>query len=150
MSPARAPRARRWLRRGVATVAAVITVMLIALTVAMFVGDSRIDAEPVRTTGTVLTVSPLRTGIEFVDSEGLTIRPPGGVLYPGLLRVGQQFVVEYAASRPEVVRVAGRSARNGLLMVLFALVGTWLIALPLILRLDRAGPRLGRAPHTVG
>jgi len=150
VSPARAPRIRRWSRRGLAVIAGLITVMLVALTLAMFMNDSRIQAEPVRATGTVLNVSALRTGIEFVDRQGLTIRPGGGVLYPGLLRVGQQFVVEYAASQPEVVRVAGRSARNVLPMVVFAGLGTWLIATPALIALNRPSRRLGRDPHTVG
>jgi len=150
VSPVRAPRIRRWCRRGLAALACLITVMLVALTLAMFMNDSRIQAEPVRATGTVLDVSALRTGIEFVDQQGLTIRPSAGVLYPGLLRVGQQFVVEYAASQPEIVRVAGRSAWNGLLMVAIATLGTWLVATPLLIALNHPSRRLGRYQRTVG
>lgn len=124
--------------------------MLVTLTIAMFVDDARIDADPVRATGTVLTVSALRTGIEFVDAEGRTIRPSAGVLYPGLLQVGQQFVVVYSAATPETVRVAGRTARNGLVMVLAAAVITWLIATPLLVWLGRLARRRGRDLHTVG
>ncbi|MGI8416786.1 MAG: DUF3592 domain-containing protein [Nakamurella sp.] len=150
MSPARAPRARRWWWRGVAAVAGAITLMLVTLTIAMFVDDARIDADPVRATGTVLTVSALRTGIEFVDAQGRTIRPSAGVLYPGLLQVGQQFVVEYSAASPDTVRVAGRTARNGLVMVLAAAVISWLIATPLLVWLGRLARRRGRDLHTVG
>ncbi len=124
--------------------------MLVMLTIAMFVDDARIDADPVRTTGTVLTVSALRTGIEFVDEQGRTIRPTGGVLYPGLLQVGQQFVVEYSAASPETVRVAGRTARNGLVMVLAAGVLTWLVATPLLVWLGRLATRRGSDRRTVG
>ena len=69
----------------------------------------------------MLTVSPLRTGIEFVDGTGATVRPEGGVLYPGLLAVGQQFVVEYSTQNPQIARVAGRTAGVGNLMLVLAL-----------------------------
>lgn len=124
--------------------------MLVMLTIAMFVDDARIDADPVRATGTVLTVSALRTGIEFVDQQGRTIRPTAGVLYPGLLRVGQQFVVEYSAARPETVRVAGRTARNGLVMVVAAALVTWLIAAALLSWLGRLARQRGPDRRTVG
>lgn len=124
--------------------------MLVMLTIAMFVDDARIDADPVRATGTVLTVSALRTGIEFVDQQGRTIRPTAGVLYPGLLRVGQQFVVEYSAARPETVRVAGRTARNGLVMVAAAALVTWLVAAALLSWLGRLARRRGPDRRTVG
>jgi hypothetical protein len=128
----------------------VITIMLLALVAAMYLNDARIDSDPVRATATVLAVSPLRTGIEFVDQQGITVRPSGGVLYPGLLHVGQKFVVEYSAARPEVVRVAGRTAANGLLMVAFAAVGTWLVATPVLVLLGRSARRVGRRLRAVG
>ena len=87
--------------------------MCMALFVGMRVDDHRIDAHLGTATATVLTVSSLHTGIEFVDAVGATIRPPGGVLYPGLLQVGQQFVVEYDLTEPTLVRVAGRTAAVG-------------------------------------
>lgn len=128
----------------------VITVMLVALTVAMFADDAAIDSRPVRAAASVLTVSPLRTGIEFVDGSGLTVRPAGGVLYPGGLSVGQQFMVEYDAADPQVVRVAGRTAANAVVMVGIAAVLTWLVAVPVLWWLRRPGVAAGRDLRVVG
>lgn len=104
-----------------------VTVMCVTLFVAMRVDDATIDAHLGTATATVLTVSPLRTGIEFVDAAGTAVRPASGVLYPGLLDVGQQFVVEYATTDPTVVRVAGRTAAVGNLVLAAAAVGTWMV-----------------------
>ena len=137
--PVRRPPDQRlgWAARALLLIAAVVTVMLVALLIAMFVDDNRIDSAKGVATATVLSVSPLRTGIGFVDGSGLTIRPPGGVLYPGLLSVGQQFVVEYSITDPAIVRVAGRTAAVGVVMVLVAAAITWLIAGPLVWWLRR-------------
>lgn len=121
-----------WTARLVLLAAVLVTVMLAALLIAMFVNDDRIATNRGVATATVLSVSPLRTGIEFVDAAGLTIRPPGGVLYPGLLSVGQQFVVEYSSVDPTIVRVAGRTASVGIVMVLLAAACTWAVAAPLV------------------
>lgn len=128
----------------------VITVMLVALTVAMFLDDAAISSRPVRAAASVLTVSPLRTGIEFVDGSGLTVRPSGGVLYPGGLSVGQQFMVEYDAADPQVVRVAGRTAANAVVMVGIVALLTWLVAVPVLWWLRRPGVAAGRATRVVG
>lgn len=150
VSPVRAPRARRWFGRAVLAVALLVTVMTVALTVALYVDDATIEADPVRAVAAVLAVSPLRTGIEFVDAAGITVRPPGGVLYPGGLQVGQQFMVEYAAGDPDVVRVAGRSAATSLVMVVLTLLVTWVVAGPL-LRWSRRPPRsVPRVRRVVG
>ncbi|WP_111766596.1 DUF3592 domain-containing protein [Nakamurella deserti] len=110
----------------------IVTGMMLLLAIGMWRNDMVIDAAPVRTTATVLTVSALSTGIEFVDDTGVSQRPPDGVLYPGGLRVGQEFVVEYAADDPTLARVAGRSAVNGLVMPVGVVVATWVLAGPLL------------------
>ena len=92
--------------------AVAITVMMIALAIGMRANDSAIDEHLGSATATVLSVSPLRTGIEFVDATGATIRPEGGVLYPGLLSLGQQFVVEYSTAG-SADRPGGRPDRGG-------------------------------------
>lgn len=125
-----------WARRSswrraslvVAVLAWTVTGMMLVLGVGMWRNDMVINAAPIRTTATVLTVSATSTGIEFVDNNGSSQRPPAGVLYPGGLSVGQQFLAEYAATDPTLVRVAGRSAINGLIMPIFVVVGTWLLA----------------------
>ena len=102
--------------------------MMIALAIGMRSNDSAIDEHLGTATATVLSVSPLRTGIEFVDATGATIRPEGGVLYPGLLLLGQQFVVEYSTQDPQIARVAGRTASVGTMMIVLTLAVTYLIA----------------------
>ena len=106
--------------------------MMLALGIGMRANDSAIDENFGSATATVLSVSPLRTGIEFVDATGATIRPEGGVLYPGLLNLGQQFVVEYSTKDPQIARVAGRTAAVGTVMIAITLGVTYLITLPLI------------------
>jgi hypothetical protein len=104
-----------------------ISLMILALAIGMRLGDHQIDDHRGTATATVLSVSPLRTGIEFVDGAGVTIRPPDGVLYPGLLSVGQQFMVEYSTSDPLVVRVGGRTAAVGNVSLAIALLTTWIV-----------------------
>ena len=108
--------------------AVAITVMMIALAIAMRTNDGAIDDHLGTATATVLSVSPLRTGIEFVDATGTTIRPEGGVLYPGLLSLGQQFVVEYSQQDPQIARTAA----VGTLSIGLVTAVTWLVAVPVI------------------
>lgn len=130
--PAHGSRIWRWAGRVIALVTLAVTVMLIALAIGMRLNDAAIDEHLGTATATVLSVSPLRTGIEFVDGTGATIRPEGGVLYPGLLSIGQQFVVEYSTADPQIARVAGRTASVGTIMIVVTLAVTYLIALPLL------------------
>ena len=131
------PRMRRtapgvgWLlaARILLTVAAAASLMVAALAVGMRVDDRQVEAHLATATATVLSVSPLLTGIEFVDSSGITIRPPDGVLYPGLLSMSQRFQIEYSTLDPSVVRVAGRSATVGSVVLLETFAGIWLVAL---------------------
>src|SRR6478752_8726662 len=130
--PTRRLRVWRWAGRAVALIVLAITIMMIALAIGMRLNDRAIDEHPGSASATVLSVSPLRTGIEFVDGTGATIRPEGGVLYPGLLDLGQQFVVEYSTKDPQIARVAGRTAAVGTVMIAITLAVTYLITLPLI------------------
>lgn len=130
--PARSARPWRWAGRLIALLTLAITVMMAALAIGMRLNDRAIDEHPASATATVLSVSPLRTGIEFVDASGATVRPVGGVLYPGLLSVGQQFVVEYSSVDPQIARVAGRTASVGTIMIAVTLAVTYLVAVPLL------------------
>ena len=137
-------RAWRWAAQGIAVLALAITVMMLALAIGMRLNDRAIDENLGSATATVLSVSPLRTGIEFVDDSGATVRPDGGVLYPGLLTVGQQFVAEYSTADPQVARVAGRTASVGTIMILVTLGVSYLVAVPAFwwcLRRARLPPR---------
>ncbi len=106
-----------------------VTLMIAALAAGSRLDDRRIDQHLGTATATVLSLSALHTGIEFVDGGGVTIRPPDGVLYPGLLSVGQKFKIEYSTLDPTIVRVAGRTAAVGNLILLITLGVTWLVAL---------------------
>ena len=130
--PARSARVWRWAGRLIALLTLAITIMMAALAIGMRLNDRAIQEHLGSATATVLSVSPLRTGIEFVDGTGATIRPEGGVLYPGLLSVGQQFVVEYSTVDPQIARVAGRTASVGTIMIVVTLAATYLIAVPLL------------------
>ena len=128
--------------------------MVIALSIGMRTNDAAIEEHLGTATATVLSISPLRTGIEFVDVTGATIRPVGGVLYPGLLSLGQQFVVEYSTQDPQIARVAGRTASVGTLLIAITQAVTVALALPLIwwcLRRARL-PLIGlrRGPGRIG
>jgi hypothetical protein len=158
-SPSGRQRTWWWAARLIALLAVAITVMIIALAIGMRANDNAIDEHRGTATATVLSVSPLRTGIEFVDINGSTIRPDGGVLYPGLLSVGQQFVVEYSTVDPQIARVAGRTASVGNWMLLLTAAVTYLIAgalvwwclrraqLPLVARRRGPGHAGGSAAH---
>jgi hypothetical protein len=132
VEPSRRRLGWRWAARGAALLAVAISVMMIALAIGMRANDAAIDDHLGTATATVLSVSPLRTGVEFVDVTGTTIRPEGGVLYPGLLSVGQQFVIEYSTQDPQIARVAGRTSSVGTVMVGGTLAITYLVALPII------------------
>lgn len=121
----------------IAIIAVVLTVMVITLLVAMRRNDAAIEANLGTATATVLTVGLVRTGVEFVSADGLTVRPPGGVLYPGLLSPGQKFLVEYSTVDPDLVRVAGRTAAVGNVSITIVLVAIWVIVGALIYLLRR-------------
>ncbi|MTD14476.1 DUF3592 domain-containing protein [Nakamurella sp. YIM 132087] len=121
------PRSRRIVSGVLILMVGAITVMCLVLFIALRLDDAQIESDPGVATATVLSVSPLRTGIEFVDATGQTIRPPGGVLYPGLLSVGQQFLVEYSLEDPTIARVAGRTASVADLPIALTVALTWVI-----------------------
>lgn len=127
---ARTPRRRRArliAARVLLVVVGAITLMTLVLFIGMRRDDSEIDRHRGTATATVLSISALRTGIEYIDGSGVAVRPRDGVLYPGLLKVGQRFKVDYSTADPTVVRVAGRTAAVGNVGLAITVVGTWLI-----------------------
>jgi hypothetical protein len=131
--------------RVVLGVVGAITLMTVVLAIGMRIDDSQIEKHRGTATATVLSISALRTGIEFIDGSGVAVRPRDGVLYPGLLAVGQRFMVEYSTSDPTVVRVAGRTAAVGNVGLAMTAVGTWLVGGAVFWVLRRA-PRRRRSP----
>lgn len=119
-----------------------ITLMLAVLVVGLFVNDRGIADERREARAKVLSVSLLRTDIEFVNDLGQSVRPPGGVLYPGKLHPGQQVLVEYRASDPKVVRVAGRNMSVAWPGIAMSVAGLYLVAVPVLILL--AKPRRGK------
>ncbi len=143
--PGRSRRIAAWV---VMLMGVAVTVMCLTLFIAMRMDDSAIDGHLATATATVISVSALHTGIEFVAANGQTIRPPGGVLYPGLLSLGQHFLVEYSTTNPTTVRVAGRTAGVGNLQLAATAVTTWVLTASLCwwLRTPRRPKPAGPGP----
>ncbi len=129
-SAAAAPAVRRaWLVTSwvLIVLVGVVTLLVVVVAVALRLDDRQIERHLGTATATVLSISALRTGIEFVDAAGVAIRPSGGVLYPGLLSVGQRFLVEYSTQQPTLVRVGGRDAAVGNAGLGITAVAAWAI-----------------------
>ncbi|MEJ3653783.1 DUF3592 domain-containing protein [Actinomycetes bacterium KLBMP 9759] len=68
-----------------------------------------------------------RTLIRFTVANGEAVVPELGVFYPRGLQPGQKVAVEYDVAKPELVRVAGRTALDGVPMTLGVLAGVWAV-----------------------
>lgn len=122
----------------------VLTVLAVLALAGAFVDDTRIAAHRATTAATVLDGSTYwRTVVQFVDDQG-GLRTPA-VSYPAGLSAGQSIYVEYDATNPLRVRVAGRNAIDGILPMAGGLVVLWLILGPLAVWLRRRRDRVVRA-----
>ena len=118
---------------GVAVVLSILTVLALAGAV---MNDIRISAHRATTAATVLDGSTwARTIVQFSDDEGRLQTP--SVLYPAGLSAGDNIYVEYDATQPDRVRVAGRSWVDGVLPTLLGLVVLWAVFGPLVVWLRR-------------
>jgi hypothetical protein len=72
----------------------------------------------------------LRTLVQFTAADGQAHTPELGVFYPRGLEPGTMVAVEYDVTKPDLVRVAGRTALAGVLPLGIAVVVVWAIALP--------------------
>lgn len=118
---------------GIAVVLAVLTVLALAGAV---MNDVRISAHRATTAATVLDGSTyVRTIVQFTDDEG-QLRTPS-VLYPVGLSAGESIYVEYDATEPDRVRVAGRSWVDGILPTAGGLAVLAAVFGPLVLWLRR-------------
>jgi hypothetical protein len=124
---------------GVAVIATALAAL--ALTGAA-VDDAAIDADRGVATAEVLDASASRTLIRFPGPTGQAVVPERGVQYPRGLATGDTVTVEYDASDPEQVRVAGRSVVDGIVPALLAVVGVWAVLGPLAVWLRRRRGRL--------
>ncbi|WP_206615284.1 DUF3592 domain-containing protein [Rhodococcus spongiicola] len=133
MSPRTAHRALL----GVVAVATGISVLAVLLVLAAWRNDRTIESDMGTATAEVLSAGSLRSAVSFVTPDGITHNPRLGVLYPTRLTAGQRIEVEYARSEPDLVRVAGRDASVAIVPCGSVVVGTWLVALPVLLVLRR-------------
>ena len=129
----------RWVVVGVA---GVITLLAVVLLVAANRNDAAIDAARGTANAEVLSVGPARTIVRFETTEGVVHISQDGVLYPAGLHEGQRLQVEYDATNPNLVRVAGRTADLAWLPLGSTVLITWAIAGPLLWWLR---PRIARA-----
>lgn len=130
------------LRRRAAAIVVGLGVLLTALGGFALAGaalhDAAIDADQAVAGAEVLEGSSFgRTLVRFTAADGETVVPARGVFYPRGLEAGDVVAVEYDASEPEIVRVAGRSVVGVVGTVLLGVLGVWVVLGPLALWLRR-------------
>ncbi|MGH3931582.1 MAG: DUF3592 domain-containing protein [Pseudonocardiaceae bacterium] len=108
----------------------VLTALVILALAGAARDDVAIDARTGHATAEVLSVTSMRTMVEFAVPDGQVYRPTEGLAYPSGLQVRQLVRVEYDTADPELVRVAGRSWATGLLPAAIMLLAIWTLALP--------------------
>lgn len=129
---------RRLLPEIVIGIAVLLTVLGGLALVGAALDDAAIAAQRGVATAEVLDGSSWsRTLVRFTAADGQTLVPPNGVAYPRGLVPGQTVQVEYDRTDPELVRVAGRSAVDGLGPMLLGLAGVWAVLLPIALLIRR-------------
>ncbi|KIA62708.1 DUF3592 domain-containing protein [Nocardia vulneris] len=146
-SDRRSVRLRR-ARIGVITAATVISVLIVLLVLAAWRNDFLIDSDKGVTSAEVLSAGRLRSAVMYVTPDGETHNPKVGVLYPTNLTAGERIRVEYYRADPDLVRVEGRDVRVAIPPALSVIVVVWLVALPALWLLHRAGRRRPRATAT--
>lgn len=145
-SAGRSIRLRR-ARIGVLTAATVVSVLVALLVLAAWRNDYLISSDKGSTTAEVLSAGRLRSAVMYVTPDGETHNPKVGVLYPTNLTAGERIRVEYSRSDPDLVRVEGRDVRVAIPPALSVLVAVWLLVLPALWLVIRAGRR---RPASVG
>jgi len=126
----------------VAGVAVLVTVLAALALTGAVLNDRAIAANPAVAEAEVLEGSSfMRTLVRFTVANGEAVVPERGVFYPRGLEVGESVAVEYDVTNPELVRVAGRSALDGVLPLSLGVAVTWAVLGPLAvwLRRRRAG-----------
>jgi hypothetical protein len=120
---------------GIAVLATVLAVLALA---GATIDDRAIAANPAVAEAEVLEGSTFfRTLVRFTVANGEAVVPEGGVFYPRGLQVGESVAVEYDVTDPDLVRVAGRSALDGVLPLLGGVAVVWAALLPLAMWLRR-------------
>jgi hypothetical protein len=122
----------------VAGTAVLATVLAVLALVGAAIDDRAIATNPAVAEAEVLEGSTFaRTLVRFTVANGEAVVPEHGVFYPRGLQVGDSVAVEYDVTNPDLVRVAGSSALDGVLPLLAGVVVVWGALLPLALWLHR-------------
>lgn len=120
---------------GTAVLATVLAVLAIA---GAAIDDRAIASNPAVAEAEVLEGSTFaRTLVRFTVANGEAVVPEHGLFYPRGLQVGDSVAVEYDVTDPDLVRVAGRSALDGVLPLLAGVAVVWAALLPLAIWLHR-------------
>lgn len=138
--------ALRVLRRRSSEIVMGIAVLLTVLGALALIGaaldDAAIERNRAVATAEVLDGSSWsRTLVRFTAADGQTLVPGNGVAYPRGLVPGETVQVEYDVTEPDLVRVAGRGAVDGLGPMLLGLAGVWAVLFPLALLIRRRSSR---------
>ncbi|MCK2236763.1 MULTISPECIES: DUF3592 domain-containing protein [unclassified Crossiella] len=134
------PKPRRLRRTSVAVlaVASLLTLMCVVLFGAMLVNDYKIGKRTGTAVAEVQAVTFARTIVRYNTPDGAIHSPTRGILYPSGLAEGNLVRVEYDLYFPdELVRVEGRNAWMNIWPVVAVIAGAWVIAYPLVRRLEK-------------
>ena len=116
----------------VAGVAVLATALAVLALGGAALDDRAIAANPAVAEAEVLEGSTFaRTLVSFTVASGEVVVPERGVFYPRGLEVGESVAVEYDVTDPELVRVAGRSALDGVLPLSVGVLVVWAVLGPL-------------------
>jgi hypothetical protein len=112
-------------------VAVLVTVLAALALTGAAIDDRAIAANPAVAEAEVLEGSSYaRTLVRFTVANGEAVVPEFGVFYPRGLEPGESVAVEYDVTNPELVRVAGRSALDGVLPLMLGVVVVWALLAP--------------------
>lgn len=131
-------RISRQLPEIIVGVAVLVTLLAAFALAGAAVDDWKIAKNPGTAEAKVLEGSTFaRTLVQFTVARGETVIPENGVFYPRGIEAGTTVAVEYDTSKPELVRVAGRTALSGLPTMSLGVLGTWVVLGPIALWLHR-------------
>jgi hypothetical protein len=119
-------------------IALLVSVLAVLALVGATVDDQAIGRNPAVAQAEVLEGSDFsRTLVRFTVANGEAVVPVLGVHYPWGLEVGQTVAVEYDVTKPDLVRVAGRSALASALPLVGIAAAVWVLLGPLAVWLRR-------------
>ena len=132
----------QFIARRASEIVTVVAVLVTALGVIALVGAA-VDDRAIADNRAVAQAEVLegstfaRTLVRFTVANGEAVVPELGVFYPRGLEPGDSVAVEYDVTNPDLVRVAGRSALDGVLPLTLGLVAVWGALGPLAIWLRR-------------